>query len=135
MKTLPDHLRAATIRRTQHAAQQAHAALEKMVKYNQPISFTAVAREAGVSTDFLYRHPQLRPEIERYRAKSEPAAPPRGSDSDPTGSSSAVRALARKLEDERRTHHAQVSELRKALEAAHGENLELRRRLALHEPD
>ncbi|NKY60921.1 hypothetical protein [Nocardia flavorosea] len=46
-----------------------------------------------------------------------------------------MRALTRKLEDERRDHRKHTAELRKALEAAHGENLELRRRLARYEPD
>ncbi|MFI1465158.1 DUF6262 family protein [Nocardia carnea] len=134
MTALPDHLRAATARRTEHAAEQAQKALARMLKNRQPISFTAVAREAGVSTDFLYRHQQLRPRIERHRAKSG-IGYQRQPGEEPTGSSSAVRALTRRLEDERRDHRNHTAELRKALEAVHGENLELRRRLARYEPD
>ncbi len=99
------------------------------------VSFTAVAREAGVSTDFLYRHQRLRSRIERHRAKSGLGRNQRQPGEELSGSSSsAVRALARRLEDERREHRIHTAELRRALEAAHGENLELRRRLARYEP-
>lgn len=135
MTALPDHLRAATTRRTEHAAEQAQKALARMIKNRQPVSFTAVAREAGVSTDFLYRHQRLRSRIERHRAKSGLGRNQRQPGEELSGSSSsAVRALARRLEDERREHRIHTAELRRALEAAHGENLELRRRLARYEP-
>ncbi|WP_280459395.1 hypothetical protein [Nocardia carnea] len=82
--------------------------------------------EQGVSD-----HQQLRSRLEHHRAKSghqrQPGEELSGS------SSSAVRA-ARRLEDERCEHHLHTTELRKALEAAHGENPELRRRLARYEP-
>jgi hypothetical protein len=46
-----------------------------------------------------------------------------------TGSSNVVRALTAQLADLRRRHREEVDELRAALAAAHGENLELRRKL------
>lgn len=133
MNTLPDHLRAATAARTEQATAKATAAIRKLASAHQPISFTAVARHAGVSTDFLYRHTHLRAEIERHREKhSHRHRPPRPEPEE--RSSSAVRALSRKLREQRRAHHQEVSELRKALAVAQGDNLELRRRLSEYEP-
>jgi hypothetical protein len=133
---LPDHLRAATVARTEQAATKARAALTKLTAAKQPISFAAVSRQAGVSTDFLYRHPELRAQIERHRSKYGGQRGPQPDPDDPAvTASSAVRALARKLDEERSAHRQAVAQLRTALEVAHGENLELRRRLATYEPD
>lgn len=47
--------------------------------------------------------------------------------------SSAVRALASQLREAKAKHRTEVAELQKALAAAHGENLSLRRRLQAYE--
>ncbi|MEG3626482.1 DUF6262 family protein [Streptomyces poriticola] len=135
MTPLPEHLRQATRARTQKAEKRARTALAELVKADKPVSFTAVARHAGVSTDFLYRSPELRAQIERHRARagSAPAAP-----ADSPGDSStsaAVRALSARLARQQRAHREEVAGLRKALETAQGENLDLRRRLARYEAD
>ncbi|MCH0568358.1 transposase [Streptomyces sp. MUM 136J] len=135
MTPLPDHLRQATRARTQEAENRARAALAELAKAGEPISFTAVARLAGVSTDFLYRSPELRSQIERHRVKggsasAAPANPPADS-----STSAAVRALSARLTLQQQTHREEVAALRKALEVAQGENLDLRRRLARYEAD
>ncbi|MGW3627950.1 DUF6262 family protein [Streptomyces sp. NPDC000880] len=135
MTPLPDHLQQATRARSQGAEKRARTALAELVKGGKPVSFTAVARQAGVSTDFLYRSPELRNQIERHRTKagSAPAAP-----SDPpcdSSTSAAVRALSARLTRQQQAHHEEVARLRKALEVAQGENLDLRRRLARYEAD
>ncbi|MGW1116927.1 DUF6262 family protein [Streptomyces tanashiensis] len=135
MTPLPEHLRQATRARTEEADKRARAALAELAKAGKPTSFTAVARQAGVSTDFLYRSAELRTMIERHRAKHGPAA---AAPVDPPGDSStsaAVRALSARLARQQEAHRDEVTRLRKALEAAQGENLELRRRLARHETD
>lgn len=43
-----------------------------------------------------------------------------------------MRAVARKMEEMTRNHRTEITEMRKALEAARGENLDLRRKLATH---
>ncbi|MDQ0784531.1 DUF6262 family protein [Streptomyces sp. B3I8] len=135
MTPLPEHLRNATHARTREAEKRARAALAELVKVGKPISFTAVARQAGVSTDFLYRSPELRMQIERRRAKggSVPAAPADASGDSST--SAAVRALSARLTRQQETHREELASLRKALEIAQGENLDLRRRLARYEAD
>jgi hypothetical protein len=124
---MPDHLRAAAARRSQDAADRARRALTEMTKARTTISFTAVARHAGISTDFLYRHPELRTKIEALRQASPRAAPPAGAAPESTGS--AVTALAERLRRLQAERHAEVTELKAALAAAHGENLALRRRM------
>lgn len=132
MSRLPDHLRDAATARTEAAAKRARKGLKKLTASKQPISFAAVARTAGVSTDFLYRHPELRLQIERHRTKTTGRPSTQPAEHEPTtgSTSAAVRALARKIEEMRREHRAEITELHKALEAAQGENLELRRQLA-----
>ncbi|MEK8142869.1 DUF6262 family protein [Streptomyces sp. M10(2022)] len=70
MSPLPTHLQQATRARTEKAEKRARAALAQLTKAAEPVSFTAVARKAAVSTDFLYKHPELRTLIERHRTKS-----------------------------------------------------------------
>jgi hypothetical protein len=135
MTPLPEHLRKATSARTQEADKRARTALAELARAGKPISFTAVARQAGVSTDFLYRNLELRTRIERHRAKNGPApAAPADSPGD-TSPPAAVRALSARLTRQQEAHREEVARLRKALEVAQGENLDLRRRLARYEAD
>ena len=124
-----DNLRAAARRKSEQTTERAERALRELVKRGGRISFRSVAREAGCSEDFLYSHPELRGRIEHLRAQQHaPVRPPetgRATDS----SSNVVRALSAQLADLRRRHHAEIAELREALAAAHGELLELRRRV------
>ncbi len=131
MSGLPEHLRLAARQRTQQAAQRAEAALRELSSAGQAISFSAVARRADVSTDFLYAEPRLRAQIERTRSQPRHAPADEGHTGKDT---SAVRALTQRLNEQRREHARVVGELRRALEVAHGENLELRRELARHRP-
>ncbi|MEV3986247.1 DUF6262 family protein [Nonomuraea sp. NPDC049758] len=133
MTALPEHLRRATRARTEEAGKRARAALAELAKAGKSISFTAVARRAGVSTDFLYRSPELRTRIERHRAKAGPTPTRSAGSSDGRSTSAAVRALSARLTRQQQEHRAAVESLRKALQVAQGENLELRRRLARYE--
>lgn len=127
---MPQHLRDAARRRHEHSLQRAKMALEALTDVGDPVIFAAVARKAGTSTDFLYRHSELRTRIEQLRNKPRSARTPET----PTESSSAaVRALASRLKELRRKHHQEIADLRNALSAAHGENLALRRKLAIHQ--
>ena len=55
-------------RRSERAAERARQAIRRLERAGNPISFQAVAREAGVSRQFLYTVGQLRGEIERLRS-------------------------------------------------------------------
>ncbi|MGW5152488.1 hypothetical protein [Rhodococcus koreensis] len=85
---------------------------------------------AGVSLDFLYRCTPIRQRVQQLRAQQQNTPPPAAAA--PTGDgtpSSVVRTLAAQLTELKRRHRDKISVLQQALEAAHGENLELRRRL------
>jgi Family of unknown function (DUF6262) len=104
-----------------------------MTQSGEPVSFASLARKAGVSTDFLYKHHELRPLIERHRANTGPAPNRRLPSEEISSTSAAVRALSARLSQQQRNNREEVAMLRKSLEIAQGENLELRRRLARYE--
>jgi hypothetical protein len=135
MSPLPTHLQQATRARTEKAEKRARAALAQLIKAAEPVSFTKVARKAAVSTDFLYKHRELRALIEGHRTKNGPVPGARAPDVVPSSTSAAVRALSARLAQQQQAHHQEVTLLRKALEVAQGENLGLRRRLAQYEAD
>jgi Family of unknown function (DUF6262) len=128
------NLQAAGAARTAAAAARAEAALDQMTRSRDPITFRSLAAAAGVSLDFLYRHTALRDRVVYLRARqqAQPAeartAPP-----DPRQPSNVIAALTAQLADARRRYREENAELARALEAAHGENLLLRRRLG-HQP-
>ena len=123
-----DDLRRASRQRSERAEARARTAVQSLSRQGRPISFASVAREAGVSTDFLYRHPDLRSLISDLRGG--PRRPPDAPEPAAATSSSAVRALSAQLKDLRTRHVTQVRELQQALATAQAENLQLRRRLA-----
>jgi Family of unknown function (DUF6262) len=99
-----------------------------MVKRGEPITFRAVARIAGCSIDFVYSNPDIRARIEHLRAQQQGSPPDRSSRDDARLSdSSIVSTLTAQLTDLKRRHHREVTDLRAALAAAHGEILTLRR--------
>lgn len=131
---MSDHLVRAAKARRDAATAKAQSAVRQLSGQGQRISFAAVARQAGVSTDFLYRHPELRATITSLRSRSGHAA---SIDADEESLSSsttaAVRALSARMKQLIRQHRDEVAALQRDLAAAHGENLLLRRRLAAHE--
>ena len=60
--------------RARHAAavQRATQALRRLDRAGAEITFTAVAKAAGVSRNWLYRQPALRSQIERLRTNTRP---------------------------------------------------------------
>jgi hypothetical protein len=130
----PDNLRRAARAKSAAAAERAEGALRSMLKTGEPITFRGVAGTAGVSLDFLYRSAQLRPRIEQLRAQQRRAPSPGRSDSTTDqvdNDGSVVRTLTAQLRELRRAHREEVTALQAALATAHGENLELRRRLGV----
>jgi hypothetical protein len=65
---------AAARRRAAATHKRAVSTLRRMDKAGLPITFDAVAREAG-SRSWLYNQPDLRTEIERLRARRQPSTP------------------------------------------------------------
>jgi hypothetical protein len=102
------NLKAAAAARTAATATRTDAGLREMLRTGQPITFRGLARHAG----------------------GDPAGV-----ASPETTSSVVATLTAQLTDLRRRHREETTRLRRELEAAHGENLLLRRRLAAgHDP-
>ena len=131
---MPQHLREAAQRRHDQATERATAALARLSAAGASINFASVAREADVSTDFLYRQPHLRERIQQMRTRNTRRTNTETvDDRTPTTSSAPVRALSAQLKEVRRRHRDEVTALQQALAVAQGENLALRRKLAAYE--
>jgi hypothetical protein len=107
-------------RRRERAFERARNAIRRLDQAGEPVSFQAVAREAGVSRQFLYTVDQLRREIERLRTahlergdRSLPAAQ-RASDA-------SLKARNQMLLDENRRLRDELGGLREELAGAWGE--------------
>ena len=128
-----ENLKAAAAARTAATAARADAGLREMLRAGRPITFRGLARHAGVSLDFLYTSTELRQRIQQLRdqQRTQPGGPAtRHAAADgPETTSSVVATLTAQLTDLRHRHHEETTRLRRELEAAHGENLALRRRL------
>lgn len=128
MRGNPDNLRQAAARKSAAARTRAETAMREMIRRHQPITFRGLAQAAGVSLDFLYRHPDLRRRVEQLRAQqSQPKRPAPGAA--PDEPSSVVRTLTTQIAELKRRHRTEIDDLNRALQAAHGENLALRRQL------
>ena len=113
---------AAARRRSATTIKRAVAALRRMEKSGRPITFDAVAREASVSRSWLYNQTDLRAEIERLRARRDPATPDRPVLPDRQRASDA--SLLRRLTaatDRIKHLEAENNQLRDALAIALGE--------------
>lgn len=134
MRGNPENLRTAAARKSVAARTRAEHGLREMVRRGDTITFRGLAQSAGVSLDFLYRHPELRGRVEQLRdqQRHRPAPLDRGGRDEP---SSVVRTLTAQMVELKTRHRSEVQALQQALEAAHGENLELRRRLGTRAQD
>jgi hypothetical protein len=127
-------LRQAAAAKRTAATKRAEVALRELIKTGEEINFRAVATAAGVSVDFLYRHPELRVRIEHLRSRQQQAPSLAKPEPEPGRDDRGVLvALTARLRESR----AEIAELRAQLAAAHGELLTLRRQLpqALSSPD
>ncbi len=123
-----ENLRPAARRKQREAVERAERAVNALVRDGEAVNFRAVARLAGCSPDFLYRTPALRMRIERLRTASRRSPP---AEPEPDSSGAVVRALTVQLADQKRRHREEIGALEAALAAAHGELLQLRRKLSI----
>jgi len=88
------HVIAAARRRAERTRQQALTALRRLDDTGTPITFEAVAREAGISRSWLYTQDDLKAEIGRLRERHQPpTATPRTPDRQRASSTSLLRRL------------------------------------------
>lgn len=124
-------LKTAARRKSEEKTRSADAAIARLTKRGEPVTFQAVQREAGVSHAFLYNNQQLRARIEHQRRQRRPATDPvsTNSDNDNNDNNNIISALTAEVARLKTQYRKEVQALRDALEQAHGENLELRREL------
>jgi hypothetical protein len=130
----PDNLRQAAAAKSAAAKLRAEQGIREIVRRGDPITFRSLAQTANVSLDFLYRNTEIRRRVEQLRAQQRTPPPARTTQTDPDQPSSVVRTLTTQIADLKRRHREEVQALKTALEIAHGENLELRRRLGERHP-
>lgn len=121
-------LNAAAKAKSQAKTLAAEQAIRALVKRAEPVTFQAVARQAGVSHAFLYAHPELRGRIEHLRDRNRPLPTPEARATDAPQSTLTL-TLTSQITQLKKRHRDEILALRAALEQAHGENLELRREL------
>jgi hypothetical protein len=112
-------LREAAERRSGRAVQRARRAIRRLHDAGEAVSFQSVAREAGVSRQFLYTVDHLRGEIERLRAadlESADPVPPAQRASD-----TSLKARNQTLLNENRRLREELAGLREELAGAWGE--------------
>jgi Family of unknown function (DUF6262) len=120
-------LKSAARRKSEEKTRSADAAIARLIKRGEPVTFQAVQREAGVSHAFLYNNTRLRARIKHQRRQHRPQPGPVSTDEHTDNN--IVAALTAEIASLKRRHRTEVTALRTALEQAQGENLELRRQL------
>lgn len=111
------NLRRAAERKRADAEARAHKAIKTARKSQQPVTFRGIAQAAGVSTSYLYNHPELRAQINRLRG----SAPQRRPSNDPTGQVATLKALLETAAREKTELVKRNEQLTSRLAAAHGE--------------
>jgi hypothetical protein len=127
-------LKNAARRKSEEKTRSAEAAIARLIKRGESVTFQAVQREAHVSHAFLYNNAQLRARIEHQRRQHRPTSDPISTDT-AADNNNIVAALTAEVARLKTQHRKEVTALREALEQAHGENLELRRELLRLRPE
>lgn len=128
-----DVLKTAARRKSEEKTRSADAAIARLIKRGEAVTFQAVQREAGVSHAFLYNNAHLRARIEHQRRQHRPASDPISTDT--AADNNIVAALTAEVARLKTQHRKEVTALREAFEQALGENLELRRELLRLRPE
>jgi hypothetical protein len=113
-------------RRTENAVARARDAIRRLERSGQPISFQLVARQAGVSRQFLYTRAELRDDIERLRAlrlEQDGTVLPTAQ----RASDASLKARNRMLLDENKRLRQELADLREELAQAWGQLRALQR--------
>jgi Family of unknown function (DUF6262)/Basic region leucine zipper len=116
----PTPLATAARRKREHAQTRARKALRELAEHGRPISFQAVARQAGVSRQWLHQQPDLRNEIELLRDRNIADTQPRTPDAQ-RASTASLRQRLDNLHAENHRLREQVAELKAELAIAYAQ--------------
>jgi hypothetical protein len=117
----PDRTPLATAarRKREHAQARTRGAVRELDQQGRAITFQAVARQAGVSRQWLYQQPELRNEIERLRERHIAVTGPQVPDAQ-RATTASLRQRLENLRAENRSLREQVAELKAELAIAYG---------------
>lgn len=117
-------LAAAAARKSKRTLELACSALRDLEARGEAISFQAVARQAGISRQWLYGQPEMRAEIERLRViqRDSPASVPAGERS----TKASLRARLQTVLDENRRLREETAQLKHELALAYGQRRDRR---------
>lgn len=114
-----DGLRTAAQRKAEATQHKAEAALALLLKEQRPITFNAVAEEAGISTAWLYGNEAIKQRIMHLRAQRTPTAPvkiPPREQASNASKDAVIAALQKRV----REQAAEIEHLKRQVEVAYG---------------
>ena len=121
----PAELQAATRRKADQAHARATAALARLRRSGDVVTFASVAREAGVSQRYLHSHDEFADQIRRLRPSLARQPLPPVTDTE-SGVVSVLRAKINAQQDKIGSLDEAIRRLKHDLEIAHGEIIKLR---------
>lgn len=95
---------------------QAKEAIRRLNREKNPINFASVAQEAGVSRNYLYKHLELRGQIEKLKTSTRNNRPLQATPD--TGQENIVAALRLKIRNMETQHQNEIKALRSELKTA-----------------
>lgn len=95
---------------------QARVAIRRLNREKKPINFATVAQEAGVSRNYLYKHPELRAQIEKLKTSTHTNRPLQATPD--AGQENIVAALRLKIRNMETQQQNEIKALRNELKAA-----------------
>lgn len=95
---------------------QAKAAIRRLNREKKPINFASVAQEAEVSRNYLYKHSELRAQIEKLKANTRNNRPIQAAPD--AGQENIVAALRLKIRNLETHHQNEIKALRNELKIA-----------------
>jgi hypothetical protein len=110
-------LKAAAQQKNQATRLRAKAAIKKLLSSHQTVNFRTVSQTGNVSIAWLYRQPDLRAQIERYRTMP-PTKRPQKPGGGKNGMIASLKQRVKKLEQEKQ-------QLEQTIERLYGENADL----------
>lgn len=96
--------------------EQAKAAIRRLNREKKPITYASVAQEAGVSRNYLYKHPALRAHIEKLKTSTRTNRTLQASPD--TGQENIVAALRLKIRNMETQYQNEIKALRSELKTA-----------------
>lgn len=123
-----EHLAEVQAARSRDAFERAVRGIRSLEKSGRPVSFSAVAKEAGVGRAFLYNSVELRQEIEKLRTATGTTGS--GVPAAERASNESLKTRLRASQEENQRLRAEVAELKEELALAHGEVRQLKSKRA-----